>query len=169
MRKYHQTWSPAITSTLETASVSWELLGDSLYLIPTLEIELGTISHLIPEGSDRGAKRFPKHHYLISQWGQRFRTSVSHTHTPEEVCKDSDAVENEQRGESYLRKIQTETLRSTSPAKLEFFTTDRNDRRHPKQNKWVNKTVPAHLLHLSLIYHVVVSSVTTDWQPLVVV
>lgn len=54
MRKYHHNLiSCDYHHTLETVSSSWELLGDSLYLIPTLEAELGIISRY-PQGVLQG-------------------------------------------------------------------------------------------------------------------
>lgn len=46
--------------TLETASSSCALLGAGLHLIPTLEPEMGTISHRIPRGHDRGTRSHPR-------------------------------------------------------------------------------------------------------------
>lgn len=55
MRKDHQGFiSSDYTDTLETVSSSGVLLGARLQLIPTLE--MGTISHLIPQGPDRGTR-----------------------------------------------------------------------------------------------------------------
>lgn len=90
MRKDHQALlSPSshicsdYPGTLETVSSSCVLLGARLQLIPILEPEMGTISHLIPLGPDRGPDHLPESHYLISerftqrlQGGQRFIVSV---------------------------------------------------------------------------------------------
>lgn len=60
----------------------------TIQLIPTLEAEMGTVSHSLPRGSDREAVPLRESHYLISERftqsrseinGQRSIGSMSHT------------------------------------------------------------------------------------------
>lgn len=74
-------------------SSSCVLLGARLHLIPTLEPEMGTISHLIPRGPDRGTRSLPQVSLfniwvLYSEAARRSEIydqcsirSMSHTHT----------------------------------------------------------------------------------------
>lgn len=79
--------------TLDAMSSSCVLLGARLHLIPTLEPEMGTISHLIPRGPDRGTRSLPQVSLfniwvLYSEAARRSEIydqcsirSMSHTHT----------------------------------------------------------------------------------------